>query len=88
MHRYIVDLFFITKDINGIEQKWLIQIKPYNQSVPPKVTKRKSSSKLLYETAVYQRNRDKWKAALTFCKNKNWKFAVWTQRGINVIDKI
>lgn len=85
VHRYIVDLFFVTKDINGIEQKWLIQIKPYSQSVPPKATKRKSPSKLLYETAIYQRNHDKWQSAIKFCKNKNWKFAVWTERGINTL---
>lgn len=35
---------------------------------------------------IYQRNSDKWKAAVTFCRNKKWKFAVWTQKGINVMD--
>jgi hypothetical protein len=32
-HRYYVDLFFEVIDVNGISHKWLIEIKPYNQSV-------------------------------------------------------
>ena len=39
-------------DGSGRTQKWLIEIKPYSQSVPPKVTKRKSAAKLLMEQAV------------------------------------
>lgn len=82
-HKYIVDLFFVTLDQSGQEQKWLIQIKPYNQSVPPKPSKRKNPAKLLDAAITYQRNADKWKAAVTFCKNHGWNFAVWTEKGIN-----
>ena len=82
-HRYVVDLFFVTKDQTGKQQKWLIQIKPYNQSVPPKSSKRKDPTKLLQQSITYQRNHDKWKSAVQFCKNKGWNFAVWTEKGIN-----
>ena len=82
-HRYIVDLFFVSLDQTGKEQKWLIEIKPYNQSVIPKATKRKSPLKLLNETLVVKRNLDKWKSAVTFCKRRGWNFAIWTEKGIN-----
>lgn len=82
-HKYIVDLFFVTLDISGKEQKWLIEIKPYSQSVPPKTSKRKNPTKLLQQAVTYQRNIDKWKSAINFCKNKGWHFAVWTEKGIN-----
>ena len=82
-HRYIVDLFFEVKDINNINHKWLIEIKPYNQSVTPKITKRKSQQKLLEQQIIVQRNKCKWNAAITFCKARNWHFGVWTEKGIN-----
>lgn len=82
-HRYIVDLFFQIKDINNIIQTWLIEIKPYNQSVSPTISKRKSQAKLLAEQLIVENNQCKWKAAINFCKSKNWHFGVWTQRGIN-----
>lgn len=81
-HRYIVDLFFEVEDINKKIQKWLIQIKPYNQSVPPKITKRKSQQKLLQQQLIVQKNKCKWNAAVAFCKSKGWHFGVWTQKGI------
>ena len=68
IHKYVIDLFFVTVDHTGKEQRWLIEIKPYNQSVPPKATKRKNPTKLLNETMIYQRNHDKWIAAVAFCK--------------------
>ena len=52
-HRYVIDLFFeIGTSENSLPIKWLIEIKPYNQSITPKATKRKSPEKLLYEAMV------------------------------------
>jgi hypothetical protein len=76
-------LFFVTLDENRVEHKWLIEIKPYSQSVLPKATKRKDPLKLLNETLIVKRNLDKWNAAIRFCKNRKWHFAVWTEKGIN-----
>lgn len=61
----------------------MIEIKPHNQSVLPKATKRKNPIKLLNETLIVQRNLDKWNAAVNFCKKKGWHFAIWTEQGIN-----
>lgn len=82
-HRYIVDLFFEVQDINNNLHKWLIEIKPYNQSVPPKITKRKSQQKLLQQQLIVEKNKCKWNAAIAFCKSKGWHFGVWTEKGIN-----
>ncbi len=81
-HWYIPDLFFSVIDVNGIERKWLIEIKPYNQSVIPKASKRKSPQKLLLEQLIVQRNHDKWNATIQFCKNKGWSFGIMTEKGI------
>lgn len=82
-HRYVIDLFFeIGTTENNIPIKWLIEIKPYNQSITPKVTKRKSPEKLLYESMVVERNHCKWNAAIHFCKARGWHFGVYTEKGI------
>lgn len=82
MHRYIVDLFFETINAQHQQEKWLVEIKPYSQSVPPQPSKRKSPSKIIEEAVIYQRNHDKWEAAINFCKKRAWHFAVWTEKGI------
>lgn len=82
-HRYVIDLFFeINNSKNNLPIKWLIEIKPYNQSITPKATKRKSAEKLLYESMVVERNHCKWNAAIHFCKSKGWHFGVYTEKGI------
>ena len=82
-HKYIIDLFFEIKTVeNKIPIKWLLEIKPQNQSVTPKMTKRKSVEKLLYETMIVERNHCKWKAAVHFCKSKGWHFGIYTEKGI------
>ena len=82
VHWYIPDLFFSVIDLNGVEQKWLIEIKPYNQSVTPKFSKRKNPQKALAEQIVVQRNHDKWEATIQFCKSKGWHFGIMTEKGI------
>ena len=83
-HRYVIDLFFElagTKD--GRPIKWLIEIKPSNQSVMPTITKRKSTQKIIEESIIVKRNQCKWKAAVDFCRSKGWHFGVYTENGIN-----
>ena len=75
--------FLLLKIQNGKEHKWLIEIKPYSQSVLPKATKKKDPVKLLGQTLIVKRNFDKWNAAVTFCKKRQWHFGVWTEKGIN-----
>lgn len=77
----ILQIYFFKLLIkHGKEHKWLIEIKPYKQSVLPKATKRKDPLKLLNETLIVKRNLDKWNAAIKFCKNRGWSFAVWTEK--------
>ena len=83
-HRYIIDLFF---EIAGATEegrpiKWLLEIKPYKQSVTPMPKKQKSPEKLLAESIIVKRNQCKWKAAIKFCQSKGWHFGVYTEKGI------
>lgn len=82
-HKYIIDLFFeIKSGENQLPIKWLIEIKPFNQSITPKASKRKSPERLLSEAIIVKRNHCKWNAAIKFCKAKGWHFGVYTEKGI------
>jgi|TARA_R110000744_G_scaffold96339_1_gene186186 hypothetical protein len=74
IHRYFVDLLIEMK--NG--DVFLIEIKPKNQTVPPKKPKRKSK-KHTQDIMTYIKNTDKWEAASQFAEHKGWKFQVWTE---------
>jgi aldehyde:ferredoxin oxidoreductase len=74
MHRYFVDLL-IEMD-NG--DTFLIEIKPKQQTVPPKQPKRKTK-RYIKEVMTYVKNQDKWEAANKFAEHKGWKFQVWTE---------
>ncbi|MAI17819.1 MAG: head completion protein [Marinovum sp.] len=72
VHRYFVDIYF--KDAQG--QKWLVEIKPKKQTVPPAKPKRKTK-RYLNEVLTYMKNESKWKAANNWCVERGYKFAIW-----------
>ena len=80
VHRYFMDLFFQTKD----GKKFLIEIKPKNQTVPPKkgvrVTKR-----YITESMTYVKNQSKWKAATEFALDHGLIFDIWTEDKIEAL---
>ncbi|MBI19525.1 MAG: head completion protein [Euryarchaeota archaeon] len=82
VHRYFVDIYF--KDSNG--QKWLVEIKPKKQTVPPAKPKRKTK-RYLNEVLTYMKNESKWKAANAWCLDRGYKFAIWhedTLKGLGI----
>jgi hypothetical protein len=83
--RYFVDFYMEFKD----GQKFLIEIKPRNQTKPPKQPQRITAK---YSRAVqtYATNISKWEEATTFADERGMKFSVWTEDhlkklGMNVI---
>ena len=88
-HRYFVDFWIKIKDKNDEIKEHLIEIKPFNQTQPPKTPKRKTS-KFNDRVANYIKNQDKWKYAESFCKRlreekgRNIHFRILTERDLNV----
>ena len=74
LHRYFVDLLIQMED----KKTYLIEIKPKNQTTPPKKRSRKTK-KYINEMITYSKNQDKWEAATQFAEYKGWKFQVWTE---------
>ena len=74
--RYFPD-FLIT--INNRET-FVIEVKPYKETAPPKKTKNKSLKTLLYEEKTYMTNLAKWEAAKIFCEKMGYSFKILTER--------
>ena len=74
LHRYFVDLLIQLDN----KETYLVEIKPKNQTIPPKKRSRKTK-KYINEMITYSKNQDKWEAAAQFAEYKGWKFQVWTE---------
>lgn len=86
MHKYYVDCFIHMNESSGL-RKYLIEIKPFRQTIPPKPSKRKKQSTILLENRNYIINTSKWSAAKQYCKKMNWRWCVLTERGIYIDEK-
>ena len=82
-HRYYVDNAIVLKEGHSII-KYLVEIKPYKQTLPPVASKRKKRSTVLYENRTYAVNQAKWEAADKFANVKDMKFIILTENELNI----
>jgi hypothetical protein len=80
VHRYFPDAWAIIKTKDGLKT-YLIEVKPYSQTSLPNPN-RKKTAKLLNEITTYMINEAKWNAAEEYCKQRNWKFLILTEKDI------
>ena len=64
--------------------RYLIEIKPQAQTVPPKPSKRKKQSSLLYETQMYAVNSAKWAAAKEWASRNKFEFLILTEKELGI----
>ena len=77
--RYFPDFLCRILNSKGEIDTWLVEIKPYSQTIPP--TKgRKSKKTMIYEAKTYSVNQSKWKSAEAYCKRKGWFFKILTEK--------
>lgn len=84
-HRYFVDFLVVAKNSKGDKIITLIEVKPYDQTIPPKASKGKKQERLITELTTYAVNQAKWAAAEEYCKRRGWHFKVLTEKSINFI---
>jgi hypothetical protein len=78
MRRYFPDFAIQVKTRTGEVKKYLVEIKPSHQTIPPKGTRK--TKRLLEETATYVVNMDKWKAADEWARKNGFdQFMVITE---------
>ena len=77
-HRYYPDFLVKTK-----HTVMIIEIKPKKQTTPPKKPK-KVSRQYINEVMTWGVNEAKWKAAEEYCKDRQWKFRVFTEDHLGI----
>ena len=82
VHRYHTDGVIALKEGNIIN-KYIIEIKPSTQVVPPKTGKKRKST-MVYENKRFIQNQAKWAAARTWCEKKNYRFLILTERELGL----
>jgi hypothetical protein len=77
--RYFTDFNIVMKDKQGEFKKYLIEIKPHSQTLPP-VQKNRKTKSLIYQQAEYVKNQAKWQSALEYCSKRNMNFVLLTEK--------
>ena len=83
IHRYFVDFYIKVKTSSNLIEKYLVEIKPERFTKPPEIPERKTK-KFIDEVFQYGVNDAKWKAAFEFCKDRNMKFIILTEKDLGL----
>jgi hypothetical protein len=79
LHRYFVDMKIKIKGIDGTIKDYVVEIKPYAQTMPPKFPG-KQTKRYLQEVETFIKNQSKWKAAKEYAKERNMQFVILTEK--------
>jgi hypothetical protein len=84
VHRYFPDFIMKVKEQSGEIKKYIIEIKPKRQTVPPVQTSKKRTRTFINEVKTYAVNEAKWKAAEEWCKDHLLEFKVITEDQLGI----
>lgn len=84
VHRYFVDLYFKFTDSGGNTVNYLVEIKPFKQTLRPVKTNRKRQKTFLAESYKWAINQAKWEAASQWAKKKGYIFKIITEKDMNL----
>lgn len=82
VHRYYIDFTFFFQRKDGEIDRYLIEYKPFKQTLLP-VRGKKTEKTFLTEQVTYATNQAKWRAASQFAKSQGMKFIVLTEKDLN-----
>jgi hypothetical protein len=83
VHRYFVDFAAVIQTKTGLK-KYLIEVKPYSQTIPPTVSKRKKPSTILKEQQTWLVNQSKWQAAKQYADKLGYEFIIITENELGL----
>ena len=83
LHRYFPDFVVKKRAKDGMIETLVVEIKPDKQTRPPEV-QTKVTKTYLNEVKTWAINKAKWDAANEFCKDRKWKFAVFTEHHLGI----
>ena len=83
IHRYYPDFFIKKRTQDGKTESIVVEVKPSVQVKPPKI-QTKPTRRYLKEVTTYGINQAKWKAAMSFCEERKWKFMIMTEKELGI----
>jgi len=81
---YYPDFIIKVLNKNGTHDIWMIEVKPYKETIQPKKGKKKIGPSIIKEDITWIVNSAKWKAAKAYCDRKGWQFRILTERDIRL----
>ena len=84
IRRYFPDLYVKMQEQTGEVRRYIIEIKPKRQTIPPNPSPRKKTKTYLNEARTYAKNDAKWKAAENFCKDNGLIFKLVTEEELGL----
>ena len=81
--RYFPDFIIEVLESNGKTQKYVIEIKPKKQTVPP-VKGNKQTKTFIHEVNTYAVNQAKWVAIQEWCADRMLEFKVITENDLGI----
>lgn len=83
VRRYFPDAYIKVRQSDGTIKKYLIEIKPAKQTIPPPKPKRQTK-KYLVEAMEFVKNQSKWEAAKEWCLDRGYEFKVLTENELGI----
>jgi hypothetical protein len=78
IHRYFPDFLIKVKESDGTIKKYMIEIKPKKQTVPP-IKPQRQTKRYISEVYEYAKNQSKWEAAKDWCADRGYEFKIITE---------
>lgn len=83
IHRYFPDFYVKRKNREGVIESIIIEVKPYAQTLEPKVQSN-ITKRYIQEVHTYGINKSKWTQAQEYCKDRGWKFMIFTEHELGI----
>lgn len=84
IRRYFPDLYLRLEEKTGEVKRYIIEIKPKRQTLPPNPSPRKKTRTYLTEVKTYAKNEAKWTAARNFCLDNGLEFKLVTEEELGL----
>jgi len=81
--RYFPDFIIEVLEENNKKQKYVVEIKPKKQTVPP-IKGNKQNKTYINEVKTYEVNQSKWKSIQEWCDDRKIKFKIITEQELNL----
>ncbi len=83
IHRYYPDFLIKVKESDGSIKKYMIEIKPSKQTIPPPKPQRQTK-RYIAEVYEYAKNQSKWEAAREWCADRGYEFKIITEHELKI----